>query len=282
MQRIFQNCLYALCIGSAIMSAFFSPIATAFAKENLSTNLKGVLEKVTAISEISSDETLTEPEKEQKELEARKDALVKIFELTLLEDQDLKNRLSRLEDLNPEHEEIRQLLLNVFTENENAYHLMNKRLNESAHIDDVKQLATDFKNWRNAVYNPKVEQILSFVLVFQQEKTLKIAQDRFRRIQSDLDKLIAAKRIKIEEVADLLQKSLLHLSLAEELHARSQRTVISALKQELVAADEETKEILKEEKQPVAKELISKSIDQVKLAYKDFIAISKVVREKIK
>jgi len=281
MALLFRNYMIRFGISSAIIAAIFSPLTTAFAKENLSTNLKEVLEKVTEISTITGDDSLTKSEKDQKELEARKDALVKIFELTLLEDQDLKNRLTNLENLKPEHEEMRKLLLNVFTENENAYRIMHKRLDESTQSDEVKQLATDFKNWRNAVYNPKVEQILSFVLVFQQEKTLSIARDRFQKIQSDLDKLAVAKRIKKEDVSDLLQKSLLHLSLAEELHARAQRTVIASLKQESIA-DEKTKEILAEEKQPAAKELVSKSIDQVKLAYKNFISIGKIVREKIK
>jgi hypothetical protein len=275
------HCVIQSFISGALIAALFSPLGTAFAKEHLSTNLKEVLGKVTEISTIASDETLTDTEKQQKELAARKEALVKIFELTLLEDQDLKTRLSNLQELKPEYEEMRELLLNVFTENENAYRVMNKRLNEAKQIEDVKQLATDFKNWRNAVYNPKVDQILSFVLVFQQEKTLRIARDRFQKIQSDLDKLTAAKRIKKEDVADLLQKSLLHLSLAEEFHARAQRTVITAIRQELIAADEQTKEILTEEKQPSAKELIAKSIEQIKLTYKDFISIGKVVREKM-
>lgn len=268
-------------ISGTIFAALFSPLGTAFAKEHLSTNLKEVIEKVTEISTIAGDETLTDSEKQQKELEARKEALVKIFKLTLLEDQDLKARLSNLEELNPEYEEMRKLLLNVFTENENAYRVMNKRLNESATIEDVKQLATDFKNWRNTAYNPKVEQILSFVLVFQQEKTLTIARERFQKIQSDLDKLTAAKRIKKEDIADLLQKSLFRLSLAEELHARAQRTVLTAIRQELLITDEETKEMLSGEKQPTAKELVAKSIDQIKLTYKDFIGIGKIVREKI-
>jgi hypothetical protein len=272
-----------------LLAALFSPLGTVFAKEHLSTNLKEVIEKVTEISTIAGDETLTDSEKEQKELAARKEALVKIFELTLLEDQDLKARLSKLEGLKPEYEEMRKLLLNVFTENENAYRVMNKRLNEATTIEDVKQLATDFKNWRNAVYNPKVEQILSFVLVFQQEKTLTIARERFQKIQADLDKLATAKRIKKEDVDGLLQKSLLHLSIAEELHARAQRTVITSVRQELIVADKETKDLLllpqttgeTEEKQPTTKELIAKSIEQIKLTYKDFIAIGKVVREKM-
>lgn len=279
--------IFSLISGLAIIAGSFSPLSAALANKHLPTNLREALEKVTEISEIANDATLTGAEKSEKELYTRKEALTKIFALTLLEDQELKNKLVSLQNLSPEHEEVRSLLLNIFTENENAYRVMKKRLDEAAALEDVKQLAADFKNWRNAVYNPKVEQIVAFVLVFQQDKTLITAEGRFRRIKADLEKLEKAKLIKKEDFDMLLQKSLLHVTLARELNNRAQRMVITNMKEELVLADDQTQQILSatepaapgEEQNP--KDLAGQSIDQIKLAYKNFLEIGKIVLKKI-
>ncbi len=55
--------------------------------------------------------------------------------------------------------------------------------------DDVKQIATDFKNWRNTEYLPLVGVIQDFLLIKQEANAVQVAQTRYGKIVKDLKNL---------------------------------------------------------------------------------------------
>src|SRR3989338_7062184 len=161
---------------------FFFVLPSAYAEENLQSTLKEVAEKVGAIEDAKNSSL-------KEELVARKEALSKIFDLTLLEDGDLKKKLNSFKNLTEPQSKLKDSLIEGMEENQNIYLEIQKRLLEADSVEKVKQLAIDFKNWRNLVYNPKIEKIVSFNLVFQGKNIIAIAQNRLDKIQGELEKI---------------------------------------------------------------------------------------------
>lgn len=271
-----------------IFSGLFLNFQPAFAQTSLRSLLKEVAERVEEIFEVKNNQSLNEEEKAKRELEVRKEALSKIFDLTLLEDKDLKNRLLALKDLNEKQKRIQAALVGLLSENENAYQEMRQRLEGADSLKAVKQLAADFKIWRHNVYNPKVEKILSFTLIFQQKKTLAIANDRLKKIKSDLARLEDAKIIQEEDTASLLKKAVAALQKAGDLNNQAEVLVAAILYEEFFpsAPDPSQKEIDNPEEIKLGsaksvKNLVEESLKEIRTAYRLFIDIGKVVREKI-
>src|SRR3989344_673799 len=273
----------AIFIISLLSWGVFLPLARVYAESDLKSALKEVAGKVEEISELKKNESLSAEEKEKKELQVRKETLEKIFDLTLLEDQDLKDRLTAPQNLSDNQKKSQDVLLGQLAENENAYKEMRGRLETIETIKEVKQSAADFKNWRNTVYNPKVEKILSFTLAFQQKNTLETANNRLVKIKSDLKKLEDAKIIKKEDTSALLKKAGANLNSAGALNKEAENLAADILMKEFfpnkpkaVLADPEEAQLNLSE----VKELIEDSLNQIKTAYRIFIEIGKLVRER--
>ena len=287
--------------GSLISLGLFLAVFTALAADSgneLKSALKEVAGKVEDISTIKDDKTLTLDEKNQKEIGARKTALSKIFDLTLLEDNNLKAKLEDLENLNENQEIVRTALLNSLAENENAYREMRTRLEEASTLKEIKQLASDFKIWRSTVYNPKVEKIVSFALIFRQKNILDTAFQRLEKIKSDLEKLSGAKLIKREEFDKLLAKANSSLSESDALIKQAENLMmldfkdllpvpgITASSTETMIASEPAENSTTSNKSvkkelPTLKTLLDESLRQIKSAYSIFTDISKSVKSKI-
>ena len=285
--------LFKKIIISLLVLGLFLPLEKrAYAEVTLKSLLKEIAEKVTEIADLRKDKTLSSEDRIQKEMSARREALLKIFDLTLLEDSDLKTKLTGIKNLNADQEKIRIKLLGLLTENESSYSEMKTRLDNAKSIEEVKQLAADFKNWRSAVYNSKVEKIVSFTLVFQQKKTLGLSFERLEKIKAELKKMESEDLIKKEDTEKLLQKSLSNLEQAGKFNDRAEAILLIALAKEffppkskimtkpvtppeMKLTDENNKE------SPTVKSLVKQSLLYTKLAYKYFIEIGKIAKEKI-
>ena len=265
----FKNKEKILTAISAVLAflGFLFILPSAYAEGNLQSVLREVAEKVGAIGEIKNNLFLNAEERGAKELQARKDALLKIFDLTLLEDGDLKEKLIGVKNLNESEKKLRDNLIASLEENGNAYSEMKNRLEDADSIEKVKQLAIDFKNWRSLVYNPKVEKIISFTLVSLEKNILETANQRLEKIKSDLEKLEGAKLIKKEETAGLLKKSIASLNRANELNHQAKLILLKNLNE-----DEEA---------PAIKSLVEESLKEIRITYKIFIEIGNLVKARI-
>jgi len=289
-----------LIASSLLIGGLFLPIAGLYA-EDLSSALKEVTEKVGEISGVSENQTLPENEKEREEVRIRKEALSKIFDLTLLEDKDLRDKLSGIEKLTPEQEIIREKLLAMIDENANAYAEMRSRLANLAAIEEIKQLALDFKDWRAAVYNPKFEKIVSFSLVFQERAILATAYGRFEKIKLDIERLESAKLLKQADLGEILGKIADTLQLAEQLNRQAENLITKTLSEELktsktvliistkatslatpaASTTETAASKTKNLKPPSVKALVEQSLGQVRISYKLFLEMAKIIKSKI-
>src|SRR3989338_6483601 len=202
-----KKVLRTIFIGLLLTGLFFTSFNSAEAQTiNLRSAFKRAVEKISAFMDFKKNEQASLP---LKEAELKKEALVKIFELTLLEQQDLKSKLGDFTNLTEKQTELKNELLISLEENENAYRELKKRLEEVNTLEEIKRLANDFNNWRSLVYKPKVEKIISFMLIFQQKDTFNVAKTRLRNIKKELpnldwaDDLITKAEAKIQKAISL-------------------------------------------------------------------------------
>ncbi len=271
-----EKILTAISAGLTFLGFLFI-LPSAYAEENLQSALKEVAEKVGAIEDIKNDSYLNNQERKVAELLARKDALLKIFDLTLLEDKDLNKKLLEIKNLDENQKKIRDGLINSLKENENAYSEMKNRIEETDSVTEVKQLAIDFKNWRNLVYNPKVEKIISFNLVFQSKNIIAVAQNRANKIREELKKINSEDLIWIES---LLEKAELKIKKAENLNITAENLII----QEITKGENLSffKKFFYKNQIPAIKSLIEESTRNLKDAYLIFIEIGRAAKESSK
>ena len=79
--------------------------------------------------------------------------------------------------------------------------------NEPITLDIIKQLAQDFKEWRQSNYLPFANQIVDFLLINQEKKAISIAQKRFQKISIDIHKLQKADLEGISVLIVMLNKA---------------------------------------------------------------------------
>lgn len=272
-------------------------------ESTLESPLKGVINSVDELVNLKDDNTLTAEEKIKKEIELRKDALLKIVELSLLETNNLKDKLNAIKTDNNEQEQIKNRLIETLEKNKAYIEQIKTNLENDLLLEEIKDLTKNFKTWREDYYNDSVKKSLAFSLVFQEKSALKTADSRLEKIISDLRKLENAKLIKKEDTKKLLDASIKNLTNAHLLNNKAERSLISGLKQYFAAEDATTTaETLSGEENSLSKNetatstevtkvkfeekdeiklLVEKSLDEIKNAYKNFLEISIRVKKKL-
>ncbi|MBI3046136.1 MAG: hypothetical protein HYY86_01140 [Candidatus Harrisonbacteria bacterium] len=260
MKKILQN----IFIGLLLTGLFFISFNSAEAQTiNLRSAFKKAAEKISAFIDFKKKETTPLP---LEKTGIKKEALTKIFELTLLEQQDLQNKLRGLKNLGEKQTELKNELLTSLQENENAYRELKKQLEEANTSEEIKRLANDFNNWRNLVYKPKVEKVISFTLVFQQKDTFNIAKTRLRNIKKELPNL--------DWADDLIAKAEAKIQKAVSLNNQAADLISQELRPGFF------KRLIGQNYLPAIKSLTEESDQEIKDAYQIFVELGKAVKEK--
>ena len=271
---------------AAIISGLFFYFAPASAQELLKNTLGEISGKVENIGKIQENRGLTSQEKNIQETEARKQALSKIFEITLLENKDLKENLGAVNNLTDEEQKIKIALLKSLEENRPTFQLMENRLGEAETLNEIKQLASDLKNWRSSVYNPKAENISIFTLIFKQKGSIKTAGERLQKIEKDLKNYESAE-LKGDDINKLIKKSADGINNAEALNNKSEKMITEILNQKLFTpiglfSKLSLKNLFSKNTPATAKKHAGDALQQLQSAYQTFIDIGELAKEKIK
>lgn len=238
----------------------------AFAQsEELKTAKQGVVDSVSALSDIQENAELSDAEKEAQEAEARKIALKKIFELSQLELKTLTQKVSAVKELSVEYIELQNQLIKNLGEASADIHEYADTLTELMALPDVKQFAADFKEWRETKYNVAIHNALDFISVFQAQTFLKIAEARFEKIATDLRRLRSSKIVKTETLEPLLSWAGQDLKEARAQYAQAVTLLL------------ETKP-----DKPSVGVLVDALVANIKDAYKRFFEMSDLVRKMVK
>ena len=259
----------SILITSILLGLFFPWYKNfAYAQQNLRSILQEIAHQLESLSNLDK---LNPAEKAAQELKIRKEALEKIFELTLAENQDLIDKLNALQNLNENQGKVRDYLIQSIGENGNAYEQLRSRLEDAATLKDIKQLAKDFQRWRVLVYAPKVQKIIAFTLIFKQKNILKIAGERLEKIKKDLARLDASKNSQLEPAKTLLRTAENHLGKAQLTHLKAQTPLLNSLSQEIAGRQ------IREPKITDIKSAMEDSLEWIKRAYKIFVELGRFI-----
>lgn len=180
---------------------------------------------------------------------AKKAVLLKVLNLSALETTELKNNLKNLGDLEEEYSDLRDQFSTELDSYFDYYKsLKDELMADDLNLEEVSAFGSELKSWRENNYDVEVKNIANFVLVFQQEKTLKIAENRFEKIAKDLAK-IKISRSK-NEALRLLNEAKIDLKEARDLNISAQKSFLP-IEEEFVEIATTSKKILSEEKNEV-------------------------------
>ena len=275
--------LLVLISATLVVTGLFLSINQSQAQESsMQSALRGIMSRISSLLSIGGNKELSAAEKQQQELQTRKDTVSKIYDLTMMEQNDLLTRLADLKGLNSAQEKMRLSLTNQMTENENSFNQIHDRLEAAKTIEEIKQLATDLKNWRTLVYDPKVRKVAAFTFVFQEKNAIEIARQRLEKISDDLDgskELIGENKALAES---LFEKASAHIRNAEDLHGQAKILIMVALTNQANIANSKftAKNVLDEITRDMtdSKKFTEQSFRDIGEAYKVFLEIGKLLK----
>jgi hypothetical protein len=219
-------------------------------------------ESVDKLIDVKNNEELSEEEKLRLETEASRTALLDVFKFSALETQALIDKVKDAKDLTVEYIELQGGLLEDLNEFLGAYADFQDRLAAAENLEAIKELAAEFKNWRENVYGPVVQAALDFISVFQSRNLLKMAEGRFEKISQDLRRWKFSRIIKTDLLEPLLSQAGVSLKEARALYNQAAALLLEN----------------KEDKPPV-KSFLDETLLKIRDAYKRFLEMSDLVKK---
>ncbi|PIT92898.1 MAG: hypothetical protein COU06_02850 [Candidatus Harrisonbacteria bacterium CG10_big_fil_rev_8_21_14_0_10_38_8] len=262
-------------------------------------------------------ETATMPEKEvskEEELAQKKEALIKVFDFSIQELKELSSKEKLISLIKGEkiyNLEARSVL-DKFTEFEKTISEYKEMIQDKeVTLELVQQTAISFKEWRESIYDPEVAIAFDILLVAKGDGVLEKTNERFTKIEKDLQKLSDLKRISKEDYQQNLQlaKNSLQISMEfqnkieglleakilasqpviEDSLALSATTTeevtmmtMTATSTEEFASTTATLEVIEEEKPEEIKNILIEQFNSIKDTYQEFFKISKIVKEVVR
>ena len=307
MRRIFKYILTAVSPALAVILTFTAPIAFAESQqislqESATASIGwNILQDATTKIEQSHDEllnirdadSLSESERATKEISARKNIVSSAISLSLVEINSLKDTLLKLPEF--EDKSAERTLRNEYLEELDLYSEYydgkTTKLAEVDTMDGVKVLAKEISDYRAGVYNPAIQRIADFSLIFYNENAIDIASSRLNKIVSDIKRLeklnlfkTAYVKTRIDKASDLIRDSReKHVAARELVMPRKQEQYDSEVKMKAGESQSSIKIGIegKIATKLTAREFIEGSLGDIKSAYDIFLQISYDVRKSL-
>lgn len=264
-----------------------SPLGAVFAQSLAQLAPSAVVEEAKK-DLVESVEDLRDAKGQEGEREARLKALREAVNFSIAETEDLAKKLNALSNLSEDAEKLREEHLKTL---ESLLKFQNDFLakldNPELTLEDIKALAAEFKKWRDEVYYPATREIIDFLLVFQAADILKIAQSRFAKITGDLRKLKFSKVIDVPKLQPFLNEAGQYLDEAALLHGEALEmlfaTATAATTTPEISETATTTATVDTAADPIEERTIRDVLEEmillIKQAYKNFIAMSDLVKQ---
>ena len=266
-----------------------------------------------AVDELLSikDGALTGLARDRAEFKARKAVIEQTIICAPEEINQIKEKLEGLVLETPEDEGMRTQFLASLVTSEESYAKFSEAVSTSIGLTDIKKLAEDILEWRKNDYVPLLSKINDFILVINNEQSIKIARARFDKIKSTITilrlssvpsiKSLLVESSKLTEKADKLSSDAHKLVLkfyvpTEILSTESTSSVmlVATGTQSLASTTANSSGTVKEIKKGIESgiiestpmptststvvSLVKSSIGSLKSAYNNYLKISVTVR----
>ncbi len=251
------------------------------------------------------NQKLTEAEKEKLEIDLKRDALKKIISLTKLEATEAVANLNEVKDLDPEILIIRD---NVLEYLEAILSTISKDAKDADDLDDLNalnKLTDHLIGLRGADFDINLRRALEIGLLYQNGKAIKTTDQRFIKINGQIKKSDAYKA-NSEKIDSILKDALKFIKEAKAIDKKVSDYFISTnedlildAKDKNSTSTESTTSIQRVQVDSATatiqiatsstttapiegiktdiKELVQKSLNNLKSAYKDFIKIVAII-----
>ncbi len=278
MIRIFNRKTGKFVFSALIVAGLFLPVSRSYAQESFQSAFREIAGKISAFLTFKKSAELSPEEKLRQEIQARREAIRKISDLTNLEQADLLNRLSSLKNLNDRQNEMRTILVEFVKENSNSLKEIQTRLDGADTIEEIKQLAGDFKDWRALVYNPKTEKVVALTFVFQGKNIIDTANGRLERVKTDLADYRNSSEDADGRAEKIFRKAEADIKEAEELNGQARNLIMIALNNSL-SPPKNSKSIDKEIARDISdsKAFTERAMQHIRNAYGEFLELGKII-----
>ncbi len=241
--------------------------------EDFQSAKSGALEEINGLVDqlkaLKNNSDLSDQERDQQETILRTQVLVKMVNLSQLETTDLASQLEALNLENDSQINLKNQLSDSLNDLQSYYDRINKELIGTLNLDEIKLLTRGFQAWRNNVYAKTFNSVSNFILVLNEKSVLKIADARLEKIVSDLNRLDGAKSINKEDFQLLLKAASLNLDNAHSLNKKAEDLLFLAASGTVPLDIANIKINL----------FAQGALREIRTAYKNFLEISKRVRQ---
>lgn len=253
-------------LGVVLMITGLLGAGSAFAQSEAARSAREeVLETVDRLAEIRNAE-LDPAEKERREVILKRSALEKIVNLSIIETSDLKNKLEGFTGVPEELTALQDQLLIKLESYLTHFRRVNADLKNTRALLEIQSLASNFKSWRESVYNPEINEVLDFILVFQDKAFLKTAEGRLLKFTSEVKKT----KLSRESYQPLLNEAARNLRGAREANNQALNRLANYLGEPL------SDEVLPE---PSLRELVEASLTKIRSAYRNLIDLAHLAQK---
>ena len=258
-----------------------------------------------ALLDIKDNATITDADKAEKGVEARKNIISDAILLSLAEIESIRvdfSKIAKLDDKSIENGLLSKFKaeLDVYT---SYYEERSGNLEKVTTVDEAKAFAKEIIDYRTNIYNPSIEKMAEFILLFYTEETIDTTKTRMTKMLVDINKLEKLNIIKLTLISPKIDKASELLETATNKYLAARELIITAGKAEitdtlpetapqieidakiesegLTELETETGIEIPMETKPTAKELIESSLNDIKSTYDIFIQISKDIRRSL-
>ncbi len=168
---------------------------------------QGVQKAFESVKESLDNLVTAKDDRQPMELSLRIETLRKVFDLSLAEAKDTRVKLLELEGLKGNEEIWRDISADSMKDAMDYFQSQEQYIDDNEKtlaVDDVKNIAKDFKDWRDKNYLPVFSAVRDYFLVNQQDKTIETARKRWQKIDADVQKLEKAKIKGIKDARTML------------------------------------------------------------------------------
>jgi len=270
-----------------LFTAFATPsVASASILPILSTLRQNLNESVNRLIEAREGDSIN-ASSEQNNLTHRKKIISDVLALSIQEIVSVREKLNVAHiDKESQLWTIRETILQWLDSEEKYFKEIEKRLDNDLSLDEVKDLAREIQYHRNQNFNANLTNALDFILILRTLRLTDIAENRWNRINTSLQRIERAGLIRVNAFASQMLEAKERIDKARSLTKKSLaliKNIYLPVSEEdstaLVAEISDENIVIKNEQEsPSIRELSKTAIDNLKLGHDEFAQISVAVR----
>ena len=218
----------------------------------------------------------------------RQKTFYKVMELSRAELKNLNENLNGLKtDKDSDYAKKKDEFLKKLSEFEIYDKEVEEEISKTKTVEDLKNLAVDFKNWREEAHNPQVQIMMNFSLILKQKEILATTTERFEKIEKDVKKLTDLGLEQKQQLNSLLDLAKNRLNLANDSFQKAKTILDDYLYATSTLSTSTTSTSTTSTSTTTEKqfnnlefqELIKESFEKIKEVYEIFLKMSGLARK---